>query len=91
MTDDWVLAKKPQAVIKCVGGMGEVSSAKAAMNARFPEQEIVIVTADALESGAAGLYARLALAKHFYGDWYTDVDLSAVAAELGVSNIPISF
>ena len=91
VTDDWVLAKKPQAVIKCVGGMGEASAARGALAARFPEQEIVIVTAEALSSGAAGLYARLALAQHFYGDWYTDVDLSAVAAELGVAAIPISF
>lgn len=91
VTDDWVLAKKPQAVIKCAGGMGEAPALKLALSARFPEQEIVIVTAEALGAGASGLYARLALAKHFYGDWYTDVDLSAVAAELGVSNIPISF
>ena len=91
VTDDWVLAKRPQAVIKCVGGMGEAGAAKAALSARFPEQQSVIVTAEALSSGAAGLYARLALAKQFYGDWYTDVDLSVVAAELGVMNIPISF
>lgn len=91
VTDDWVLAKRPQAVIKVAGGMNDASAARSALSARFPEQEIVIVTADALSSGAAGLYARLALAKHFYGDWYTDVDLSAVAAELGVLNIPISF
>ena len=91
VTDDWVLAKKPQAVIKCVGGMGEAPAARAALAARFPEQELVIVTAEALSSGASGLYARLALAKRFYGDWYADVDLSAVAAELGVTNLPISF
>lgn len=91
VTDDWVLAKRPQAVVKCVGGMNDASAARTALSARFPEQQLVIVTAEALSSGAAGLYARLALAKQFYGDWYTDVDLSAVAAELGVTNIPISF
>ena len=91
VTDDWVLAKKPQAVIKCVGGMNDASAVRGALSARFPEQQLVFVTAEALSSGAAGLYARLALAKQFYGDWYTDVDLSAVAAELGVTNIPISF
>lgn len=91
VTDDWVLGKKPRAVIKCAGGMDEAPALKLTLRERFPEQEIVIVTGDALGGGASGLYARLALAKHFYGDWYADVDLSAVAAELGVSNIPISF
>lgn len=37
------------------------------------------------------LYAKLALAKQLYGDWYTDVDLVKAAQELNVRSIPISF
>ena len=38
----------------------------------------------------AGLYARLALAKALYGDWYVDVDLETVASELGILQIPFA-
>ena len=34
------------------------------------------------------LYAKLALAKRLYGDWYTDVDLAKAAQELNISSIP---
>ena len=40
---------------------------------------------------ATMLYAKLALAKQLYGDWYTDVDLAKAAQELNISSIPISF
>ena len=37
------------------------------------------------------LYAKLALAKQLYGDWYTDVDLVKAAQELNIDSYPISF
>ena len=37
------------------------------------------------------LYAKLALAKYLYSDWYTDVDLAKVAQELNIDSYPISF
>ena len=62
------------------------------MAARFPEQKIVVVTRQAVSGDEASmLYARLALAKELYSDWYTDVDLSVVANELGVSGTVIYF
>ena len=45
----------------------------------------------ALGDEATMLYAKLALAKQLYGDWYTDVDLAKAAQELNVRSIPISF
>lgn len=89
VTDDWVLAKRPQVVIKEVESLGNAPQLQAAVSARFPEQRVVLATGGALGGGAQGLYARLALAKELYGDWYTDVDLSVVAAELGVGASPI--
>lgn len=91
VTDDWVLAKRPQVVLKEVASLADAAKVQAAMSARFPEQKVVLVTSGGLGSGAQGLYARLALAKELYGDWYTDVDLSIVAAELGVDASPIYF
>ncbi len=88
VTDDWVLAKKPAVVLAQVAALPD-SAARASLSARFPSQRIVLVTQEALSDGAAGLYARLALAQALYPDWYSDIDLSVVAQELGVANIPI--
>ena len=91
-TDDWVLGKKPQVVVKCVGNLAGAAPVRQSVAERFPEQEVVLVSGSALGGDpAAALYAKLALAKHLYGDWYTDVDLALVAEELGVSEIPILF
>jgi len=85
VTDDWVLAKKPGLVLKCVADAAALPAARDALVRRFPAQEYVFAAPAALGTGAEGLYARLALAKHLYGDWYLDVDLALVAAELGVT------
>lgn len=91
-TDDWVLGKKPRVVVKCVSSMENAPSVQRTVEARFPEQEVLVVSSGALEgAGADALYAKLALAKYLYGDWYTDVDLNLVAEELGVSELPIYF
>ena len=89
-TDDWVEAKNPTVIVRCVNSMAEAETARAAVAARFPDKPVRIVRLDALSSGPAGIYARLALAKYLYGDWYTDVDLTVVAAELGLTEAPFS-
>ena len=92
VTDDWVKAKRPAVVVKCVSSSGDMHTAADSMAARFPEQKIVVVTRQAVSGDEASmLYARLALAKELYSDWYTDVDLSVVANELGVSGTVIYF
>lgn len=85
VTDDWVLGKRPQVVVKEADSLENAAQLQAAVSARFPEQKVVLVTSGGLGGSAQGLYARLALAKALYGDWYTDVDLSVVAAELEVA------
>ena len=91
VTDDWVQAKKPQVVLKCAD-LSQAASIRASAQARFPEQQIILVSPSALWGDEATmLYAKLALAKQLYGDWYTDVDLAKAAQELNVRSIPISF
>ena len=89
-TDDWVAAKNPSVILRCVSSMAEAETARAAMQQRFPEKTVYIVQTEALGSGPLGLYARLALAKRLYPDWYVDVDLERAARELGVTMQPIS-
>ena len=91
VTDDWVQAKKPQVVLKCAD-LSQAASIRALAQARFPEQQIILVSPSALWGDEATmLYAKLALAKQLYGDWYTDVDLVKAAQELNIRSIPISF
>ena len=91
ITDDWVQAKKPQVVLKCAD-LSQAASIRASAQARFPEQQIILVSPSALWGDEATmLYAKLALAKQLYGDWYTDVDLAKATQELNVRSIPISF
>jgi hypothetical protein len=85
-----VAGKKPGLILKTVGDLSD-SSARQELSARFPGVKVVLVTSQALGSDASGLYARLALAKELYPDWYLDVDLSVVQQELGVAQIPIAF
>jgi uncharacterized repeat protein (TIGR02543 family) len=90
VTDEWVAGKKPGLILKAVSDLSD-SSARQELSARFPGVKVVLVTSQALGSDASGLYARLALAKELYPDWYLDVDLSVVQQELGVAQIPIAF
>ena len=89
VNDDWVRAKKPGLIIKCLDSGSDVSEVRQAVAARFPGTEIALVSPAALGSDGYGLYARLALSKHLYSDWYTDVDLNTVAEELGINWKPI--
>ncbi|MDR0889413.1 MAG: InlB B-repeat-containing protein [Oscillospiraceae bacterium] len=83
-TDEWVLEKNPNWIIKCV------SSADAAqyeaLAARFPGKRILLVSSSAVYgTPSQQLYAKLQLAKRFYPDWYAELDLDIVSSELGAS------
>lgn len=87
-TDEWVQQKKPQVVVKATGSMANAEAVRQAVAARFPDQQVFVVSSAALGGdAAAALYAQLALSKQLYGDWYTDVDLATAASELGVNGI----
>ncbi len=75
VTDDWVQAKsrRPSSnALICRRRFPSVPRCRRV----FPEQQIILVSPSALWGDEATmLYAKLALAKQLYGDWYTDVDL----------------
>lgn len=86
VTDDWVLAKKPGCVVKCVGDMSAAASYYSAVADRFPGKKIAVVPAEAVYgSESQKLYYELCLAKFLYAEWYSDVDLEKAGTELGVS------
>ena len=82
VTDDWVLGKKPNVIVKCTDSAGAYD----AMAARFPGCRILIVpTAAVYGTDSQRLYYSLYFGKLLYPDWYADVDLLTVGTELGVS------
>lgn len=88
-TDDWVLGKNPQAIVKVVESMSQQQAAFGAMSLRFTGKKLFLVTEDALNGSSGGLYARLFLAKALYGDFFADVDLERAFQELSLTGTPI--
>lgn len=84
--DDWVRGKNPNVIIKCVGNMGNAAAYYSEMSARFPGYRILIVPSAAVYgSSSQQLYYELYLGSLLYPEWYDEVDIGAVGAELGVS------
>lgn len=82
VTDEWVLGKNPNVIVKCTDSAGAYD----AMAARFPGRRILIVpTAAVYGSDSQRLYFSLYFGKLLYPEWYADVDLPTVSSELGVS------
>lgn len=84
VTDQWVQEKMPALVVKIVSG--SLESAYGEMTGRFPGYRVVVLPA-AAEYGSPEqiLYYRLYFGKLLYPDWYTEVDITTVGEELGVS------
>ena len=86
VTDDWVVSKNPDVIIKCVGNMGDCTAFYNAVSSRFPGYRVLVVPSAAVYgSDAQRLYYELYLGKMLYPDWYDDVDIGTLGAELGVS------
>lgn len=86
VTDDWVLEKNPDVIIKLVSDMGSAASAYSAMSARFPGYRVLVLPSTAVYgSDAQVLYYRIAFGKQLYPEWYTEADMDTVSAELGAS------
>lgn len=86
VTDDWVLEKNPDVIVKIVSDFGSAGAAYSAMAARFPGYRILIVPSAAVYgSDAQQLYYRICFGKLLYPEWYTEAQPDTVAAELGVS------
>lgn len=85
VSDDWVKNKKPNVVVKLTDNMATASATKAAMERRFPKARIILFPTEAIEgTEAEQLYYKLRLAALCYPQYYNEIDLALVAAELGV-------
>lgn len=85
VTDEWVLEKNPDAIVKIVGDFGNAAAFYSAMSARFPGYRVFVVPSAAVYgSDAQQLYYRIYLGKLLYPEWYTQADMDTIAAELGV-------
>lgn len=86
VTDEWVAEKKPNIIIKLTGNMGTAEAAQAAMERRFPDAKVYVFPAEAVDGSAAEqLCYKLILASLAYPEYYYEIDMGAVAAELGVT------
>lgn len=85
VTDEWVIGKNPDVIVKLVSGTGSAASVYAAMTARLPGYPVYVVP-EAAVSGTKEqqLYYRLCLAKLLYPAYFRDVDVQKAARELGV-------
>ena len=86
VTDEWVLEKNPDVIVKIVGDFANASAVYGSMSARFPGYRVLIVPSAAVYgTDAQQLYYRICLGKLLYPEWYTEAQPDTVAAELGVS------
>ena len=84
--DEWVQTKNPDILVKCVSEGTNLQKAAEALQTRLPGKPVFVVPV-AAENGTPEqqLYYRLYFGKLVYPEWYEEVDMSAVASELGVS------
>ena len=86
VTDEWVLEKDPDVLVKFTGDMGNAAGIYEAMAARFPGRRILVVPSAALYgSDAQQLYFAICFGKLLYPDWYREAEPEKVGAELQVS------
>lgn len=86
VTDEWVLEKNPDVIVKVVSDMGSAGAVYNAMSARFPGYRVLVVPGAAVYGSAAQmLYYQICFGKLLYPEWYTEADIATVGAELGVS------
>lgn len=84
VTDEWVMEKGPDVIVKVVSDMGAAAASYGAMTARFPGCRVLIVPGEAVYGSATQtLYYQLCFGKLLYPEWYAEVDTAVVAAELG--------
>lgn len=90
VVDRWVMEKKPNLIVKLTNNMAAAEAVKTAMERRFPGTRVYVFPAEAI-NGTDGeqLYYKLRFAALCYPAYYTEIDLSTVANELGVTPVPI--
>lgn len=86
VSDDWVMGKKPDLIVKIIEDMASAQAVKTSLEQRFPGKTVAVMSMAALEgSPEEQLYGRLRLAALCYPELFAGVDLDAAGAELGVS------
>ena len=85
VTDEWIKSVQPYIIVKLTSDTGMSLVSKTGMLRRFPDAEIYVFSTSAV-SGKDNyqLYCRLYLAKLLYPEYFEDVDLDTVKAELKV-------
>lgn len=87
VSDNWVLEKNPNVVLKLTDNMATASATQAALEGRFPDVRTVVFPLEAVEgTEAQQLYWKLRFAALCYPAYYDGVDMSVVAQELGISD-----
>lgn len=85
VTDEWIKSVNPHIIIKLTTDIDMAPISKIGMLRRFPDADIYVFSTNAV-SGKDNyqLYCRLYLAKLLYPEYFEDVDLDTVMAELKV-------
>lgn len=85
VSDDWIKSQKPYIIVKLSTDMDMSLMSKMAMLRRFPDADIYIFSHYAISGNEQyQLYYRLYLAKILYPEYFEDVDMAVVKAELKV-------
>lgn len=85
VSDTWVADRKPNVVVKITDNMASAEAIQTAMEQRFPNATVYVFPLEAIEgSEAEQVWYKLRLAALCYPSYYAEIDLSAVAEELGV-------
>ena len=86
VTDTWVQEKKPNVVVKITNSMATAEATQTAVETRFPNSKVYVFPLEAVEgSDAEQLYYKLRLAALCYPQYYYEIDMGTIAAELGVA------
>ncbi len=85
VTDEWIESVNPHIIVKLTTDTDMSLISKMGMLRRFPDADIYVFSTAAVSGNEkTQLYCRLHLAKLLYPEYFEDVDLDAVKAELKV-------
>ena len=85
VSDSWVADRKPNVVVKITDNMASAETIQTSVEQRFPNAKVYVFPLEAIEgSEAEQIWYKLRLAALCYPSYYAEIDLGAVAEELGV-------
>lgn len=86
VSDRWVGEKQPNIIIKLTDNMGAAESIQTAVERRFPDVRVYVFPIAATEgTEQEQLYYKLRLAALCYPEYFYELDMDAIADELGVT------